>query len=113
MSKTIVINKLGYVPIDDIDQVFWSDINHDYREVTECCQSEDFIPSIYAVRCALCHEWIDSRFGHRKEDRYVCETCQEEIIAWRGTIPSDVDLSPLSHDELGGGAGKGDMDEKV
>ena len=82
--KTIVLDRGN--PIQADEEPFWSDIGHDYREVTECCQSEDFIPSVYAVGCALCNEWIDSRFGHRKEDRYVCETCQEEITTWRGKI---------------------------
>lgn len=35
----------------------------DFREVTRCCGSEDFIPRGYAVFCKKCESWYDERRG--------------------------------------------------
>jgi hypothetical protein len=75
MGKTKLIDLLGtpekitkkliglMIPLEDKDGV---EANlHDYREVTACCGSEDFIPEEYAERCKTCGKWYDERRGEK------------------------------------------------
>lgn len=50
----------------------------DYREVTACCRSEDYIPAQYAVRCVLCKTWTDRRWSKLRGEVYVCPACTEK-----------------------------------
>ncbi len=71
MTGTIVRNQNH-----DLESEF--KIPDDYREVTACCGSEDFIPEEYAIRCFKCNEWVDVRYTHKVEDRTVCDMCYGE-----------------------------------
>ena len=53
-------------------------ITNDYREVTACCGSEDFLPEEYAIRCFKCNEWVDKRYTHRVGERVICDMCFAE-----------------------------------
>ena len=71
MTGTIVRNK-------GVTSVQGFKITDDYREVSACCGSEDFLPEEYAIRCFSCNEWVDKRYTHRVEDRVVCDMCYGE-----------------------------------
>lgn len=88
MVRTIIIDRmtprkrleskafLEYLGLDD-DGDDEGPPKHDYREVTPCCKSEDFIPVSYAVRCSKCGEWADRRYCTRERgDAYTCPVCK-------------------------------------
>ena len=77
MSKTKIIDLLGtpekmgqrlkdlFIDIETADDDTIEANMHDYREVTRCCESEDFIPEIYAALCKTCRVWYDERRGKK------------------------------------------------
>lgn len=97
MSSTIVIDKLRNNSEIHLCEIEDDDNLHDYREVTSCCHSEDFIPMAYATKCVTCREWVDERWCKLiRGDHHECEMCQNEKAK---TVP--VDMSPLPNTEHG------------
>ena len=79
MSSTVVIDRLRNDAEIHLCEIEDNDNPHDYREVTSCCHSEDFIPMAYATKCVTCREWVDERRCKRiGGDHYECEMCQDE-----------------------------------
>lgn len=85
MVETIVIDKLSDQRKRELKRLYDSlGLEEeerdpcDFREVTSCCKTEDFIPITYAVRCLKCSEWMDRRYGKElKGGLYVCPACSD------------------------------------
>jgi len=60
------------------------DIMHDYREVTVCCGSEDYIPADRAVKCLKCGEWVDRRYAYGNGPFFheECSAHADEILEY-------------------------------